>query len=421
MIWPRPKDPDSARQVDRALEIARQLCRIGYPSYLIGGAVRDSILEIPTLDVDICTSCPADIIRESLPEAKPWGPRRYSVFRVVTELGEIEIAHFRKELDYDGRHCVIQLVDNFEEDVHRRDFTVNAIAVNPDTLEVIDLVGGFADISARVIRAIGEPAIRFKEDRLRMLRAVRFAAKLGFRMENATLSAITLEGSGIKSLSAERIRNELSAIVSGPHPGRGMLIAHELGLWEHLFPERADDPQSRGWERKLSTAERAAQAGLDKTVMWALFLLPAGEPEEEDILAVADAIRRLKFPKRAGQRILELCKAVLYAKNFADIPLRIAIEIADAPYLESLRELVYIRDPNDDFETELARRFPMLDKPPFLTGEALKKAIAGIAGNEVRRRLIALRGAELSGKIRSAEEARAFLADKPRHHQRTRL
>ncbi len=411
MFWPRPKDADAARQADYALEIARKLVKAGYLSYLVGGVVRDSLMEISTLDVDICTACPTDVVREIVPDAKPWGPRRYSVFRVVTELGEIEIAHFRKELSWDGRHCTVQLVDSLEEDLSRRDFTVNAMAMEPETLEIIDIVGGLADLSARTIRTIGEPLKRFREDRLRMLRAVRFAAKLGFSIEKDTSSAISLEAAAVNSLSAERIRNELSSILTGPHPGRGMLILHELGLWEHLFPERADDPNARGWEHKLSVAERAAQAKLDDAAMWALALLPAGDPCEEDILSAADFLRRLKFSKKLAQRILTLCKDALYAVDFDSLSSERAVEMADSDELALLREIIFLRNPNSDFETALARRFPALEQNPFLIGNDLKEVIGEFSGAEVRKRLIKLREAELTGAVRSAEEARRFLSN----------
>ena len=409
MRWPLPKDAPSREQVSAALNIAKRLESAGYPTYLIGGAVRDSLLGIPTLDVDMCTACPADRIVQLVPKARPWGFSRYSIFRVPTRLGHIEIARFREELGFDGRHCAVRLTDSFERDVFRRDFTVNAIAVEPEGLKIVDLVGGIVDISSRIIRSIGDPSRRYVEDRLRMLRAVRFAAKLYFEISKDDIFNIKNEAINVKSLSAARIRGEIGSILTGPHPGRGLFLLADCGLWPHIFPMLADEPMSAGWARKIASLERASRAKIAEEGMWALAFLPAGRPTSADMLAVADVVGKLKFSKRLAKRIISLCNGIRDSYAFADLPDDRAIALADSPDLELIQNLVYLRDPNCDFETALARRFPAFGQSRFLSGFALGEVLKKMDGEEAKRALLALRIEELSGNIRSADEARLFL------------
>jgi len=419
MIWTKPGDPDSAYQANIAIELANRLFSAGYPTYLIGGVVRDAILGIPTLDVDICTACPGEEISRLIPNARPWGPHRYSVFKVETELGDIEIAHFREELEWDGRHSAVRLTNSLAEDIKRRDFTINALAVDPRNLELIDIIGGMADLSSRKIKTIGDPDTRFEEDRLRLLRAIRFGAKLNFSIDSATASSLKHQAIGIKSLSVERIRGEISSMLDSAHPGRALLLMADYTLWELVFPERADDPISSFWDLKMSTIERAWLANLPIEAMWALAILPALDPHKEDLLSAANIIRRLNFPNRLSNDILSLCKNIYYANNFDTLTNEKAIELADSLYIELTRELVFIRNPGSTFETSLAHRFPALDHKPFLVGDDLRDSLDGFSGNVVRDIIIDLRLAELTGQIRSKREARHFIDQRKKRHPKT--
>jgi poly(A) polymerase len=153
---------------------------------------------------------------------------------------EVEVATFRADGPYlDGRRPVSVRFAGEEEDVRRRDFTVNGMLLDPDTMEVRDRVGGRADLEARVIRAIGDPGDRFREDRLRLLRAVRFAAQLGFAVEPGTMAALRELAPGAADVAAERTRDELTRLLTGPDPARGLELLEETGLLEVLLPEVA--------------------------------------------------------------------------------------------------------------------------------------------------------------------------------------
>jgi tRNA nucleotidyltransferase/poly(A) polymerase len=410
MKWTLPDEARSRKQVSTALEIAKRLKDTGYQTYLVGGAVRDSLIGIPTLDVDLCTACPATKLVDIIPNAEPFGLRRYSIFRVPTEIGYIEIARFREESEFDGRHCVVRLTDSFENDVRRRDFTINAIAVDPMTMDIIDLVGGIADISARIIRSIGDPSRRYIEDRLRMLRAIRFAAKLEFSISKADIDNIIHEAMAIKSLSAARLRDEIGAILTGQHPGRGIRLLADCELWQHIFMEFAEYPISPGWERKLASLERAARNHISEDGMWALAFMPGNCHALQDVSVIADAIERFKFPKKQAKRIFNLCKGINDSHKFVSLPDGRAVELADSPDIAIIRELVRICYPESDFETALARRFSSFGQEPFLKGSSLGKVLTtSLSGQEIGDALIALRVEELSGRVRSIDGAKAFL------------
>ena len=414
MLWPMPKDPDSLRQAEIALEVAKKLFDAGYPTYLIGGVVRDSLLDIPTTDVDICTACPADELRKLLPEAEPWGKPKYSIFRIDSDLGDIEIARFREEKQCDGRHCSVELVDELSLDLRRRDFTVNALAVDPRNLEIIDEFGGMADLSRRLLRTIGDPGVRFVEDRLRMLRAIRFAAKLSFALEDVTCCALCHEARGIKQLSGDRIRLETGRILTGRNPGRGVHLLRISGLWEHIFPERADDPVAPGWDRKIAILDRAVKGDFPDAAIWSLVLLPESAPSEQDLMSTANILDRLDFSKADRRSIMSICKGIMLAARFSELPSAKAVELADSEELELVRALVYLRNPKNSFETELARRFPYLEKEPTLTGNDLSAALEGLSGAEISPIMNSLREAELSGRVTSPEEARDFIRARKR-------
>ncbi len=202
------------------LETARRLAlvlrRAGHQAYLAGGCVRDLLLRRPPADFDIATSATPEEIQALFPRTIPVGAA-FGVVRVAADGGEYEVATFRAEGPYlDGRHPSSVRYATARDDVFRRDFTVNGLLYDPETAEVIDWVGGRADLEAGVIRTIGDPAARFAEDHLRMLRAVRQAAELGFAIAPDTAAALRRLGPDLVRVSPERIRDELVRIVTGP-------------------------------------------------------------------------------------------------------------------------------------------------------------------------------------------------------------
>jgi len=219
----------------------------GYTTVLVGGVVRDGVRAlweggawVPE-DLDIATAAPPARVQELLSDFRTLEVgRAYGVVVVVVPGGRhYEIATFRKESAYaDGRHPQRVSWGTLEEDVQRRDFTVNGLAATLQG-EVIDLVGGLSDLRAGVIRTIGPPEQRFCEDRLRLLRAVRFCCQLGFAMDDATHAAVQGHAAGITVVSWERIRDEILRLLVTPRAGRGVRILMSTGLLGYVLPEVA--------------------------------------------------------------------------------------------------------------------------------------------------------------------------------------
>lgn len=409
MIWPFPEDSKSAEQVNFAMEIAAKIVDSGFSAYLVGGAVRDSLLGIPNYDVDICTSAGAEVITGLFPEARAHGPKRYCVFRISTGTGEIEIAHFRKERECDGRHCEVELVDDLREDLVRRDFTVNALAVSPSNLEITDDFGGLADIAARCLRAIGDPFRRFADDRLRILRGIRFAAKLDFEIENKTRLAIEHEAKYLILLSNDRLRSEISYTLTNRNPARAISLFNELGIWPHIFTKIQDYPKNLLWPRKLAALDRMQNSGFSPDVLWAVLLMPDIPYSKEDMKRLCEEVDLLGFSARESKAILTLCKITDYAFRFGELPLEQRIETADSPVLDSVREILGNIFPDNEFETHLRRAFPNIGQGNYLRGDKLKAAIEGIPSDYIGKALVLLREAELTGKITTESAAEAFL------------
>jgi hypothetical protein len=192
---------------DDVLEIARTLEAAGYQAWCVGGAVRDTLLGESNTDYDIATSATPDVVQGLFPHTVPVG-ERFGTVAVRTRRRHHEVTTFRRDIQTDGRHAVVEYGASLDEDLARRDFTINAIAYHPLRHVWRDIFGGQADIAARQIRAVGDPAQRFREDYLRVLRALRFAARFDFTIEPATWEALRASTDGLGQLSAERVREE---------------------------------------------------------------------------------------------------------------------------------------------------------------------------------------------------------------------
>ena len=211
------------------------LRRAGHAAHPVGGCVRDLLLGRTPGDFDLCTSALPEQTLALFPEAIPTGLKHGTV-TVPTISGPVEITTFRQEAGYsDGRHPdQVRFVPALEQDLARRDFTINAMALGPDG-ELIDPFGGRADLTARLIRCVGQPEARFAEDALRMLRALRFAAQLGFTIEENTLAAIRRTAPRTALVSGERVKTEMEKLLLSPHPERAEELLR-LGLLAHLWP-----------------------------------------------------------------------------------------------------------------------------------------------------------------------------------------
>jgi putative nucleotidyltransferase with HDIG domain len=225
---------------DFATGVVRRLNDAGHRALFAGGCVRDMLLGKEPQDYDVATSATPEQVSALFPRSISVG----AAFGVITVLSEgedpmqVEVATFRGETTYsDGRHPDSVCFTDEVEDVKRRDFTVNGLLFDPLKQEVLDYVEGKRDLERKTIRAIGDPKRRFQEDHLRMLRAIRFATRLGFEIEGATFGAIKDNAEKILNISAERIRDELNQMLTGPNPRRAFELLKQSRLLKHILPE----------------------------------------------------------------------------------------------------------------------------------------------------------------------------------------
>jgi poly(A) polymerase len=271
-----------------ARRIVERLRSEGEAAYFVGGCVRDRLLGRDIQDWDVATSAPAAKVRSLFQRSEEVG----AAFGVVLVHGEgatVEVATFRKDFDYqDGRRPErVTFTNSVEEDVRRRDFTINALLYDPIADRVLDLVGGQADLTRKLVRAIGVPKERFEEDHLRMLRAVRFAARLGFEIEAETLAAIQKSAPAIARVAAERVRDELTRILTEGGARRGLELLNETGLLDEILPEAAalkgveqspeHHPEGDVWTHTLLLLENLP-AGASVTLAMGALLHDIGKP-----------------------------------------------------------------------------------------------------------------------------------------------
>lgn len=219
-------------------EVLARLEKVGYESYLVGGFVRDRIMGRASSDVDIATKARPNQIEEIFKDLKIIDVgKNFGTIRVIGHGQEYEITTFRKDFSYKDKRRPGQVVfaDEIESDLERRDFTINAMALRNN--ELIDPFGGQEDIKEKIIRAVGNPYERISEDYLRALRAVRFAANLGFDIERNLEEAIKKNSKNLAYISVERQAAELDKILIGPDPARGIRLLGKLGLLGEIFPE----------------------------------------------------------------------------------------------------------------------------------------------------------------------------------------
>ncbi len=231
---------------DSAVSIVRSLQESGYQAYFVGGCVRDMILGREPADYDVATDATPDQVMQIFPETYAVGEKFGVVLvpapsHLANENEVVEVATFRSDIGYsDGRHPdQVRYSKDPREDVERRDFTVNGLLLDPIKDEVLDFVGGRKDLEAGVIRAIGEPERRFAEDKLRMLRAVRFAARFGYTIEPVTFAAIQ-KAPQIHQVSRERVRDELTKMLTEGHARSAFLLLDQTGLLREVLPEISD-------------------------------------------------------------------------------------------------------------------------------------------------------------------------------------
>jgi tRNA nucleotidyltransferase/poly(A) polymerase len=417
---------------DFALEVVRTLRDAGFEALWAGGCVRDQLLGLTPKDYDVATSARPEEIR------KLFGRRRTvpvgAAFGVITvlgpkEAGQIEVATFRSDGAYlDGRHPESVTFGTAELDAQRRDFTINGLFFDPLQDEVIDYVGGREDLQRGLVRAIGSPRARLEEDKLRMLRAVRFAATFGFAIEPATLAAVQQMAGEIVIVSAERIAAEMRRVLAHPRRALAVRLLRESRLLPVILPEAAAlDPQEPinepeearlRWETMLAMLDRApprfpvALALVLRPLVHGLKSAEAGSPDD-----IAAAIcRRWKLANDEIDVVVHLFKHEAAIRAAASLPWPQLQRLLVGPHVEEL--LAYcsavsrVLDGNEEaiqFSREkLALPPEELDPPPLLTGEDLKR-LGMKPGPQFRRLLDALRDAQLDKLVRTREEALAYV------------
>jgi len=222
---------------EKAVEIVKVLREAGFRAYWAGGSVRDLVMGHEPQDYDVATDARPEQVMELFPRTVPVGVS-FGVVKVIENGFEFEVTTFRSDGRYiDGRHPAEVHYSDDREDAARRDFTINGMFYDPLKKEIIDYVEGRRDIAGGVIRAIGDPHERFEEDKLRLMRAVRFAARFGYVIEPKTEAALRDLAGQIQQISAERIRDELKKILTGPSPSDGISLLIETGLLKKILPE----------------------------------------------------------------------------------------------------------------------------------------------------------------------------------------
>lgn len=222
------------------IEIARTLEAAGFETWCVGGAVRDALLGHPHLDWDLATAALPKQVRKLFRRTIPVGIE-FGTIGVLDERGTMhEVTTFRRDVQTDGRHAVVEFGASLEDDLARRDFTINAIAYSPTRRELRDPFGGREDLARGVVRAVGDPEARMREDRLRALRAIRFAARFDFTIEPATWRAIVESAPYLGRLSMERVKQELEKTMEQvARPGRALRLWREGGALRTLVPALA--------------------------------------------------------------------------------------------------------------------------------------------------------------------------------------
>jgi tRNA nucleotidyltransferase/poly(A) polymerase len=411
-----------------AIDVVRQLRDAGFEALWAGGCVRDQLLGLTPKDYDIATSARPEQIR------KLFGHRRTlaigAAFGVVTVLGpklagQIEVATFRCDGAYlDGRHPEQVTFSTAELDAQRRDFTINGLFYDPLKDEVIDYVGGRDDLQRQVIRAIRNPHERFDEDKLRMLRAVRFAATFDFGIEPETMAAIQQLAGEIVIVSAERIAAEMRRMLVHPRRALAVELLQQSSLLSVILPEAAaldaqspqNDPAEAAfrWKSMLAVLNHLAQPSFAMALAAVLRPL-CYEPEANPALAET-ICRRWKLANEEIEVVNHLLRHEAIIRAAPAIPWPRLQRILIAPHIAGL--LTYasavcrVLDGNDSAveycRQKLALPLVELNPPPLLTGDDLKQL--GLSpGPKFKVLLDALRDAQLDKIVQSRDQAFDFI------------
>jgi poly(A) polymerase len=434
--------PTTDRQ-ERAASVVRRLRDAGHTAYFAGGCVRDRLLGRTPADYDVATSAPPELVRALFPRTVPVGVQ-FGVVLVLLGDERVEVATFRADDAYvDGRRPVAVHFGTAEEDAQRRDFTINALYWDPLTDEIIDFVGGRADLAAGTIRAIGDARARIAEDRLRMLRAVRLAARFGFTIDPATHAAIVAAAPTVVDMAAERIGDEIVKVLTEGRARRGFELLAETALLDAVLPEVAamrgvrqdpdHHPEGDVWVHTLLLLAQL-EPGVRETLALGALLHDVGKPP---CAAVRDGrITFWRHPARGAEMALAICQRLRRSRETWE---RVAYLVANhlrlvqAPEMRLATLKRMLAEDGFDELLELARmdalaasrdlRFvefcerkrdelrETVRPPRLLTGDDLI-ALGYRPGPTIGRILHTVEDAQLGGEIHTRDEALALVRDR---------
>jgi poly(A) polymerase len=414
-------DPDQQRTF--ALEVVEKLRAQGHESYWAGGCVRDQLLGRTPKDYDVATSARPEEIRAI------FGQRRTiavgAAFGVITVLGpkaagQIEVATFRQDVSYtDGRRPNQVRFSSSREDALRRDFTINGMFYDPLQEQMIDFVGGQDDLQNHLIRAIGDPRERFTEDKLRLLRAVRFAAAFEFSLEIETAAAIRQMAPEITVVSAERITAEMRAMLEGPARVRAVELLDQTGLLHVIFPEvvvwhgqtslPVDASNNDTWQQTLAVLSALDQPTFALALAALLHAVPTTDAAES-------VSRRWKLSNKDADRLAWLIE---HHSSLQGAPQQPWSQLQPLLIHDGRNELLALHEAKtrigigaqadvDFCRAKLTLLPEQLDPPPLITGEDLIE-LGLPQGKAYARLLRAARTAQLDGRISTRAEALALV------------
>ena len=391
---------------DDALWVVHTLREAGFEALLAGGCVRDMLLGLHPTDYDVATNATPEQVAGLFKRVLMVGAK-FGVAMVMRRRRTIEVATFRDDLSYaDGRRPTGVRFSSPREDALRRDFTINGMFYDPVTEDVIDYVGGQGDLRTGVIRAIGDPDRRMAEDYLRLLRAVRFAARFDFTLETATREAIERHAPHLARISGERIRDELEKMLAGANPAAAMAQVHGLGLAEPIFGARIADEAS--WQVIMRRLELLADQR-DPTLSLACILADA------DVRTIRRLCRHWGAPNDLRDGLVHLATNLPRWKTAADLPLPTFKRFMASPTWNRLRKLWQVEERRltgrDTQSRAIARRGDGIDPaqvapPPLVTGDDLKE-LGLTEGPLLGRALRTLYDEQLDERLTSREQAMA--------------
>ena len=342
----------------------------GFEAYIVGGCVRDFLMGKEPKDWDITTNARPEQVLKIFAKGKyenGFGTVLLPIRDGETLIDVLEITTYRSEQGYsDRRHPdEVKFEDELDKDLERRDFTINALALNPkDANDVIDLFGGQKDIKKKIIRAVGEPVDRFKEDALRMLRAIRFSAQLGFELEPKTQRAIVKLAGSLKFVSKERVRDELIKILASERPAEGIILLHDCKLLQYILPELeqgVDVKQDRHhiypvFKHNVLALKNCPSA--DWQVRFAALLHDVAKPKTRKIIdniatfynheylgaKMTDKIMtRLRFSNEDRERVVNLVKNHMFYYNVGEVTAASVRRLIVKVGRENLKDLIDLR------------------------------------------------------------------------------